>query len=271
MPDSVAHASPFYLQNYQGNPVMSRFPGISLTSALTNSTLGLNTIYFQSFYLPEACVASRLNLFASFATTMSATNLALNAGQTVSAALYAANGYSGTQAAISTIWSQSVAWNFAMSSNTAFTATYVAGISQGSALTSSTSLATSNASTFMVTSIGGYREIPLAVNSVLPAGVYWLAVAQSSSADTAGTFQVALSILQQTLGNQIGWMPLAGASSASGSGFAIGAPMGSYSATSAAFPASMAMTNINSLVKPPVTVTAPYFELCNIPLAASNL
>jgi hypothetical protein len=251
---------------------MSRFPGTPLTAGLTNSTLGLNTLYYQSFYLPEGCAASRLNLFASFATTMSATNLNLSCGQTISAALYHAGPGTGSDSAISTVWSGSAYWNFVMSSNSNLSVTYPAGFTNGGVLTSSKTLATSNASTFMATSIGGFREIPLPIAGLtLGAGHYWLAVAQSSSADTAGTFQVALSVLQQTAGGQIGWMPLAGASSVSGSGFGIGAPMGTYSATSGAFPVSFPMTSINVLFKPPVTAVMPYFELMNVPLGASNL
>lgn len=263
--------SPYILLNDQGSAQVREVSPIHLTAGLTNSTLGINTIYAYPFDLDQPFSANRLNLFLSNGTVFSATNLAGTFGQTVSAAMYAHNGSSGTAAAISTIWSASAAWAFSQSSNTALSATIPNGLSGNSIATISTTLATSNASTFMVTSVGGFRELQLPFQTTLQPGRYWMAVGYSAGAATAATFELSASVLMQTLGGRIGYVPPGTASSASGSGFAIGAPIGSYSATSAAFPASFAMTNINVLFKPPVTGSAPYFNLVNYPAGSSVL
>lgn len=249
-------------------PVVDPYQALNV---LTNSTLGLNTLYFAPFDLPQAMAATRLNLFLSNATTFSATNLAGTFGQTISAALYSLGTGTGTAQAISMIWSQSAAWAFSQSSNSNLSATIPVGLNGTAVSTLSTTLATSNASTFMATSVGGFRELALPLGSTLSPGRYWLAVGYSSGAATGGTFQLAASIMQRTLGGVIGFIPMGTNSSASGSGFALGAPIGSYSVTSAGFPASLAMTNINVLVKPPVTATIPVFVLKAGAYGLSNL
>lgn len=255
----------------QFNSALSYYEPYEQLSVLTNSTLGLNTLYFAPFDVYQVMSASRLDLFMSIATTFSATNLAGTFGATLSAAIYSMGTGTGTAQAINTLWSQSAAWAFSQSSNSNLSATIPVGINGASVSTLSTTFATSNASNFMISSVGGFRELALPFGSTLAPGRYWLALGYSSGAATGGTFQIDMSIMQKTIGGQLGFMPMGGASSASGSGFAMKAPFGTYSATSGAFPASFAMTNINVLFKPPISATIPLFNVRGIAYGLSNL
>lgn len=263
--------SPYILLNDQGSAQVREYAPVPLLAGLTNSTLGIGTIYGHPFDLEQPFSANRLNFFLSNAVVFSATNLAGTFGQTFSAAIYQHNGSTGSAAAISTIWSASAAWAFSQSSNTALSATIPNGLTGNSVATLSTTLATSNASTFMATSVAGFRELQLPFQTTLQPGRYWMQEGYSAGAATAGTFEVSASILMQTLGGRIGYMQNGTNSSASGSGYAIGAPIGIYSATSAAFPVSYPMTNIHVLWKAPVTGSAAYFVMANYPAGSSGL
>ncbi len=244
-------------------PVLSDFSPSRNLNVLTNSTLGLNTIYMQPFSLGNSLYASRLNMFASVATTLQAANTTGSAGMTISAALYSRLG-SASSDQIGTIWTGSQYISASMNSNTALSVANPTGL--GSA---STSLATSNASTYVATNVGGFREFAFAVGQTLAPGEYWFAAA-FSSASSNNSLIFGASILQETYSNQIAFQPFGGASSASNaSSPQFNNGLGVYSATSGAFPATMALTG--AIITNPVTGISPVFNISGWATNASEL
>jgi hypothetical protein len=228
---------------YRG-PILNEYTPGGVTSPTTNVTLGQSSLYFQPFDLPEAVNAQRLNLFLSVATTISAGNSTGRGGYAVSAAIYTRGTGTGSDR-IGTLWSGSAPISMSMTSNTAISYTYPAGVDTDNTVVSTAqkTLQDANASTFAANSIGGFRVLHFPIQSTLSPGRYWMAIGNTTVSSNAGVCVVNCSFLQQSQSNNIGWAPFGTSSSASGSGIGgvlIGA--GTYSAQSAAFPATVALT-----------------------------
>ena len=238
---------------------LSEFNPIPNSSVVTNSTLGINTVYLYPFILEQYLSAYRLNLFASIGTSMSATNLTGSGGYTISAAIYQRSGLLSNMT-LSQLWSGSAGIRFTNSSNTAFVATAISGISNSTAVsTLGTTISSSNASTFLANSWGGGRVFQIPISSVMSPGRYWLAVANSQVSANA-SFWVNASVLQQINANNIA-IRVFGTSSAATNGSVCPAPSpgaGSYSTTTNAFPATLPVTG--TVIQAAVNMTIPYFN-----------
>lgn len=232
---------------------------------LSNSSLGQNSLYFVPFDIQNPVYASRVNLFASIGTTFSNSNATGSAGLTMSAALYSL----GAQDQINSFWSMSAFMAISNSSDTALSVSQPNGISNSGQVSSiSTTFATSNASTWLATSMGGFRVVPLPANLTLNPGRYWLAFAQSSTSANA-SFRMAASYLQETVSNQINFQPFGGASSASNaSSPQVNRGLGTYSATTGGFPSSIGLTAGAILGAP--TMGIPYFNFSGFATNASE-
>lgn len=230
------------------------------TGFISNSTLGQQSIYFQPFDLLQPVSANRLNLFLSVATTISAGNSTGRGGYFISAALYT-RGTGTASDRLNSMWSMSAPISMSMTSNTAISVTYPNGILNSTAVrTSVYSTADVNASTFVQSSLGGYREVPFPISSIMSPGRYWLAVGNSSVSSNAGVCVVNCSVLQQTNNNAWAYKPFGTSSVASNIGFGLPAgAAGTYSAVSAAFPATVALTTDH--IKGAGTVVLPYFNI----------
>ena len=244
-----------------GNTISEFMPSRGINSPLTNSTLGIGTVYFVPFDVPQVLSAYRLNVYASIATALSALNSTGSAGLTLSAAIYSRGAASATASSdnIYSFWSGSQFVSFSNSSNSNLTVAQPAGISASNAVSSiSTTLATANASTWLATSVGGFREFVFPVSSLIQPGRYWFALQYSQAAATSATFNVAASILQETYSNQIAWQPWGTNSSASNVSFPnILEGMGAYTATTTAFPGTIPLTAA-AITAAPIQ-TAPIF------------
>ena len=236
--------------------VMNPYPGSSL---LTNSSLGAQTLYFVPFDVTgHALSAYRLNLFVNLLSTLQASNSTGSAGYTLSAALYSMPTDSTDR--IATFWSMSAPWKITISSNTQLYASNLVGISNSTQVsTVGTSISNGNASTYLQNSMAGLRAIPLPLSTTLTQGRYWLAVANSSaSANAIGV--LGGNVLMQTANDPVFVAP--GTSSiASNANRAFGPAYpggGTYSAVSAAFPASVPLTSDS--IRAGGVITIPYFN-----------
>lgn len=244
----------------------------ALASMVTNSTIGQNSIYFQPFDLPQDLYAYRLNLFASVAQGHSNANSTGRAGYTISAALYSRGTGTNTNR-IETFWSGTAGMSLTQNSNTQIEATNLAGISNSTQVsTVATAISSSNASTYALNSMGGFRVIPLPISSNLTPGRYWLAVANSTTSSNAGVVTLNCSVMQVTsVSNYIAFRPFGTVSAASNVSWpALRPGLGTYSATSGAFPATVPLTtdHIRAAV---VSVPAIVFNLSGYTTNASAL
>lgn len=257
------------VQGFNAAPILSQYAPSRGANMLTNSTLGQNSLFFFPFDVMQSVDAYRLNVYMSVSTAISASNETASAGVTMSAALYS-QGTGASTDQINTFWSASAFLSMNWSSNSNATFGHPLGISNSLAVSSvSTTFATSNASTYLATSMGGFREVAFPVSLTLPPGRYWYAFAQSS--DTGGTADFALkcSYLIETASNQIAYQPFGGASSGSNASYPqFNQGFGTYSATSAAFPATVGLTG-GQIHGAPVG-TYPYFNVSAFATNASE-
>jgi hypothetical protein len=237
---------------------LSEFSPYPVTSALSNSALGQNSIYFVPFDVDEHVSAYRMNVFLSIATTFSASNATGSAAFTMSGAIYT-RGTGTASGQINSLWSGSYFVGFSNSSNTALSMSHPIGISNSTAVSQTTfNSANANISSYLANSVAGFRAVPIPVSLTLSPGRYWAAFAGSSTSANA-SFVVAASVMQQTLGNHVAFQPFgtsSGASNASNQNFYPG--MGTYSATSGGFPSSVPITSDSIRGAP--TMTIPIFN-----------
>jgi hypothetical protein len=241
---------PWYLSQWDVHSMM--------LNAATNSTLGQNTLYFLPFDLPAALSAYRVNFFLSVATTVTASNTTGRGGYTFSAALYS-KGTGASTDRISSFWSGTAGIAMTMNSNTQLVITNLAGIKDSANVsTVGTSISNANATTYPQSSMAGFRVVPLPISSTLTPGRYWLAFANSSSGAGAGC-SINCSVFQTTQNNWIAWQPFGTNSSASNAiVYPVRDGIGSYSATSGAFPGSVPLTSDS--IRGAVTQTGLWFN-----------
>ena len=212
------------------------------SSIVSNSSLGQNSLYFAPFDIEEPLNAFRMNLFASVGTSSGqASNSTWGVGFTGSAALYQRDvGTNSTQA--TSFWSGSFFFSAQGSSNSNMTVTVPIGILNSTAMQTTTG----QSSTYLASSVGGFRAIPLPMSLTLFPGRYILAFANSSSTSNLAN-TLALTFMQQTFG-QLQFRPLGTSSAASNASFFDpNGGFGTFSATSNAFPGSVAL-NTNAIL-----------------------
>lgn len=234
-----------------GGTTLSEWQPFPCNSFVINSTLGQNSIYFVPFDLPAPLSAYRLNHFASISYAQQP-YAGSTGGYTVSAALYTRMTESTDR--VSRLWSGSwyIAWTDATGLGGSITLTHPLGISNSTAGSVKTTAGRSNNSwtDYLNSSIGGFRAIHVPVSLTLTPGRYWMAMANSTGGPSTAGPQFTINIAQQN-STQTGFggpffppfRPFGTASAASDASFyAMGGAIGTYSATSGAFPASVALT-----------------------------
>jgi len=247
---------------------LSQFDPLGSNTMVTNLTLGQNSIYFVPFDVPQYLSAYRINFFFSVATTVTASNTNGGGGYTQSAAIYVRD--TGTNSTrMTSQWSGSWGISSTVSSNTQINITYANGINNSTSVsTASTGLSTSNATTFPASSIGGFRAVPLPISSTMTPGRYWLAVANSVSSNAS--YAVNCSVMQYTLSNNIAFRPFGTSSAASNASFyAIKEGMGTYSATSGAFPGTVILNSDS--IRAGLTASLPYFNFSGYTTATNMI
>jgi hypothetical protein len=243
-----------------GATVSEFCPPWAWSGRATNSSLGQNTIYFQPFDLPCYVAASRINFYISISGALSAGNSTGTCYQRISYALYTLNATSAGTATLNLLTSYGLTHlSHSMTSNTQYAATHYIGLSNATShSTKQTALSTSNATTYLASMLNGPRVIALPVNSTLSPGPYWLALAVSTISGNAMTN--GLSVQITSVGLQPDVRPIGQASAATNASvFRAIQGWGSYSATSNAFPATVALTTDN--IRAAVNQTLIHFDL----------
>jgi hypothetical protein len=250
---------------------MSEYEPIQGTAVLTNSTLGHLSIYMVPFYVDDEVYVSRVNFFASVATSMANANNTGSGGITLSAALYSRHPSSADR--ITRLWSMSYPLKATKNSNTQLEMTNPIGIAASDAVsTSLVGITDGNASTYMRDLVAGYRVWAMPMNSTLAPGRYWMAVGNSlTNQDT--NCGINASIGQQTIAtaNNIAYQRVGTSSSASNLSYNVGMYNGggTYSAVSAAFPASIPITSDS--IRVGASFVFPYFNFSGLDTASSIL
>ena len=224
-----------------GLAVQEFSPPWAFSGMATNSSLGHRTLYFQPFDVLHPIVASRINFYMSLSGALSAGNSTGTCYVSAGYALYTRNpnGTDSRSIILSTSYAMPVL-SLSMTSNTAYGATWADGlVNVSSHTTAVTGISATNASTHLATNINGARRIVFpGFNMVLNPDRYWLGFSVSTVTGNAMTNNVSAMItsvgVQPAFGN-LGNASLA--TNASSLGRMAG--WGSYSATSAAWPASI--------------------------------
>lgn len=271
---TAAGAATMWFSRVEPNNVfMSEYEPHNVGPLITNSSLGQNSLYFVPFYVRKGMYASRVNFFVSVGTTWSNSNNTRSAGITLSAAIYSRR--IDSQDKISRMWSNTFAISGAGSSNTRLTITNVVGIADSrSVSTTRYSSSDANMSTYLRDSVAGYRVWAMPINSSFTPGRYWMAIAASTTMSGAtNRFAIKASVGMATLGNvaNIAYQPVGGISAASNvsSQQAAWIGAGTYSATSAAFPAEIVIDSDS--IRPGLTLTLPYFNFSGYDTQSAKL
>jgi hypothetical protein len=247
-----------------GGDTISALDPLPFGNLVSNSILGQNSLYFFPFEVPAALSAYRINFFVSVAAAVVASNSTGSHGQTLSAALYAREAAQTNR--ITSFWSASAFIRANFSSNTNISVTHPVGISNSSAVsTSQYGVNATNASTYLASSLAGFRMIPMPISSTITPGQYWLAFARSGTSTNAHT--MSLSFLQYQATNILAFAPFGTSSSASNAGLYGIRAVGTYGTTSGAFPGSVTVTQI----RPTPAATVPYFNFSAYTTAVTGL
>jgi hypothetical protein len=257
--------------NAPADAPMSEYEPIQATGVITDRSLGHLSIYMVPFYVDDEVYISRVNFFVSVATTMSNDAATGSGGVTLSAALYSRHAASLDR--ITRLWSMSYPVKATQNSNTQLVMTNPVGILDSAAVsTSGVSISDANASTYMRDLVAGYRVWAMPMNSSMAPGRYWMAVGNSITSQNA-TCAIRISVGQQTVAtaNNIAYQPVGTSSAASNrsinAGMWYGA--GTYSAASAAFPDSIALTSDSIRISD--SIILPYFNFSGLNTANSIL
>jgi hypothetical protein len=276
---AAGKATQWFSRVEPANVNMSEYEPHNLGGLITNSSLGQNSLYFVPFYVRKGMYASRVNFFMSMNYVVSANSATKSAGYTLSAAIYSRR--VDSQDKLSSLWSGSAAITGNFSSNTRISITNLVGISNSTAVSYAnyTTNAT-NATTYMLNSVAGYRVWAIPINSSFTPGRYWMAIAASTTGySNSARMNIRGSIGMHTLGNvaNIAYMPVGVTSQASNNNSAanntaqlgpwLGA--GTYSATSGGFPAEVVLDH--DTIRAGLTLTLPYFNFSGYDTQSSKL
>jgi hypothetical protein len=209
----------------------------------SSGSLGQNSIYLYGAYFPDYVSGSILKI-PMFITNSSSAVSSGQKGQTIRFGIYTTN---ATNSTVLGLWqSSSYTIGASYSSNASWMLSLITGVGN---TTSYNTLTASSAGLNLSASLHGNRDILIPVTATFTAGSYWFAFHHSTSG--AGTVGNVLNISQAIYSwntfNRIG-----ASTNATGSGLLKDFGIGTYSATSAAFPSGISMTQINQLGVAPI-------------------
>jgi hypothetical protein len=256
--------------NIIGDPLASQYDPFQGIAPITNSTLGVSTVYFVPFDVMAAISASRINFFLSVGTVFSGAPNNQTCSMGAGYALYT-RGTGTASDRISTVASYSLSvFSGSCSSSTRLSATYYNGLSNATShSTSQFGVNNATVSDVLGSSIGGFRVLALPLNLTMTPGRYWLAFSNQTASQNA-SFIVNQSIVQIQISNNLAFRVFNAVSAASNASvFDISNGAGTYSAQTAAFPDTIGLTA--SAIRVPPVVTFPYFNISGIQTATNIL
>lgn len=228
-----------------GNTYSSTVIGNDRGWAQGSLSLGQNSLYFVPQILPDSISAVAVKM-PVMVTNSSIGSSSGDVGYTARFAIYTTNATNATVLSLhySTSWTLRVS----NSSNVSRGASYITGIGNS---TSYNSLTSTSAGLNLSSLLHGPREVIMPVSSVLTPGMYWFAFANSSSL-VGGTSNSVLAMSYIVASSQTGARFGNATSATSGPGIAKDIGLGTYSATSGAFPGGVSLTQINKLGTNPI-------------------
>lgn len=221
-----------------GNTLSSTIFGQDAGHGTGLGSLGQNTVYLYPQRLDAAVAGSIIKMPVSLSITSSAF-AAHTRGYTANFGIYTRNATNST--VLSLHYSTSYTASVSANSNGTLNLGIITAIGNS---TSYNTLSASSAGFNLTASINGQRELIMPLNTTLSAGEYWLAFRQSSSsAGAAGAlWNISHYMATTVTGNRIGL-----STNSTNQGILRNIGMGIYSATSAALPGGISMTQINQL------------------------
>lgn len=224
-------------------PLLSFFEPREFNHHVSFQSLGQNSLWLWPVTIPVAITISRLNMVLSLNAATAAT-ASQQVGLTHILALYTRA--SGTSQSLSSVFSTS---HTAVQSNNSGTSWLVNW--NGNSTSSTNGVNLSGAMT-------GQKIHTMAMATLLSAGEYWLAVAVStSSVGSSAVLQVSHAVLTGITNNTFGYP--GGTQSSAASLNPMIQPMGTYSATTGAFPGTIHVSQINGMSSQEI----PYFNFAN--------
>lgn len=207
-------------------------------------SLGQNSLYFVPHILqnPVSAIAVKMPVMVTNSSLGSSSG---QVGYTAKFAIYTTNATNATVLSLH----YSTSWTMALSnsSNVSRAASFITGIGNSTSYNTATS---SSAGLNLSSIIHGPREVIMPISSLLTAGMYWFAFANSSS--LAGTSNSVLAMSYIIASSQTVAKFGNATSATSGAGIAKDIGLGTYSATSGAFPGGVSLTQINKAGTNPV-------------------
>lgn len=252
-----------------GNPQMLALDPF-MNAPVTNSTLGLSTIYLVPFDVPYEMSASRVNFFLSIAATFSGAPANSTAWLAMGYGLYTRmTGASSDRISLATSYSLSYL-SASASSSTRLSVTNYIGLSNATShSTSQYGVQNATVSDYLGSSIGGFRVLALPLNMTLAPGRSWMGISIQSASQGASLI-FGHSILQHQYSNNLAYRVLGAVSAASNASFYnVSEGLGIYSAQSAAFPNSIPLTSDS--IRGANVQTIPYFNFSGVGTAAGIL
>lgn len=221
-------------------------PWILLADA-TNQAAVNNVISFAPFDLACPLFASRINFYVSLSGSLANANSTGTCYAAAGFGLYTRNvtGADSQTLNLMTSYSLTIAEQ-SHNSNTQYAATHYVGLSNASShSTSQVGITNANATTYQANSINGYRALALPMfSSTMTPGRYWLGFSISTVTGNAMANNVSVLVgLSPTMIDVRPWGTSSAATNASV--FREFQGIGSFTATTAAWPATIAFTTDN--------------------------
>lgn len=241
---------------------MSEYEPYKGLSVISNSTLGQSSIYFVPFDVMWPVSGSRINFYLSLTHTYSGAPQNSTAWIAFGYGIYTRMTDSTDKISQLTTYSLSIA-SMSVSSSTRLSMTNYIGLSNATShSTSQYGQNNATASNYLSQSVAGFRVMALPLNLTLTPGRYFLGVSNQTASQGASAI-LGMSVMQQVMSNYLAYRPFNVNSAASNASFyAPLAGLGSYSAQTAAWPATVALTTDAIRAAPAAVV--PYFNISGI-------
>lgn len=226
----------------------------------TNSSLGQNTLYFMPVDIHEELSASRINFYPNISISLETGNSSGTGRFGIGYGIYT-RGTGASSERISLLSSYSMTFiSHSNSSNNSVSLTHAFGLSDATShSTFTTTFATSNASTYVATNLNGHRALPMPLNLMMTPGRYFLGVMVSRTATSAVANSLSMHITSVGVQPEVRGLGFASAAT-NASVFRGGLQgLGSYSATTNAFPNSIALSTDN--IRAAVNATLVHFDI----------
>lgn len=211
--------------------------GIDLVGGIGSVSLGQNSLYFFPDIV-DAPIQGSIIKFPVNITLSSSGAGAFTRGHTASFAAYSRSATGANSTALTLLYSTSYTAAAVMSSNANMSISVITAVGNS---TSYSTVAANSAGLNLSLSVHGGREFIMPFNTTMTAGEYWFAFAQSSSSagGVGNVFNVSNGVMTYSSVNRMGL-----STAASNDGIQKNIGMGTYSATSGAFPNSLPLTDI---------------------------